>query len=64
MRLTSQLSVFKQAQARRNVAKKPVTSISGCSGDLLLPSPPAQKTAARQDKAGKASTGNWDQAGR
>jgi hypothetical protein len=29
MRLTSQLSVFKQAQARQNVAKKPVTSING-----------------------------------
>jgi hypothetical protein len=29
MRLTSQLSVFKQVQTRRNVAKKPVTAISG-----------------------------------
>jgi hypothetical protein len=24
---------LKQAQARRNVAKKPVTSMSGCSGE-------------------------------
>jgi len=27
-----------------------------CSGDLLPPSPPAEKTTARQDQAGQAST--------
>jgi hypothetical protein len=29
------------------------------SGDLLPPSPPAEKAAARQDQAGKASADNW-----
>src|SRR5262249_45681046 len=32
--------------------------ISGCSGDLLPPSPPAEKPTARQDQAGKSSTGD------
>jgi hypothetical protein len=31
---------------------------AGSSGDLLLPSPPAEKITARQDQARKASTGN------
>jgi hypothetical protein len=30
----------------------------GCSGDLLPPSPPAEKATARQEQAGKASTGD------
>jgi hypothetical protein len=29
------------------------------SGDLLPPSPPAEKATARQDQAGKASTDDW-----
>jgi hypothetical protein len=32
-----------------------VGSCAGCSGDFLTPSPPAEKAAARQDQAGKAS---------
>jgi len=28
------------------------------AGDLLLPSPPAEKATASQDEAGKSSTGN------
>src|SRR5262249_43126764 len=35
-----------------------ITSISGCSGNLLPPSPPAEKANARQDQARKASTGD------
>ena len=35
---------------------QPITSISGCSDDLLPPSPPAEKAAARKDQAGEAST--------
>jgi hypothetical protein len=36
------------------------SAIAGCcnSGDLLPPSPPAEKAAARQDQAGQASTGD------
>src|ERR1700750_2654971 len=34
------------------------SSCAGCSGGLLPPSPPAEKASARQDKAGKASTGD------
>jgi len=37
---------------------QPITSISGCSDDLLPPSPPAEKAAARKDQAGEASTGD------
>ncbi len=39
---------------------------AACSGDLLPPSPPAEKATAREDQAGKASTGDWagDRAGR
>jgi hypothetical protein len=29
-----------------------------CSGDLLPPSPPAEKATARHDQAGQASTGD------
>jgi hypothetical protein len=32
------------------------THAVGCSGDLLPPSPPGEKTTARQDQAGQAST--------
>jgi hypothetical protein len=31
---------------------------AGCSGAFLPPSPPAEKATARQDQAGKSSTGN------
>ena len=31
---------------------------AGCSGDLPPPSPPAEKATARQDQAGKSSTGD------
>jgi hypothetical protein len=33
-------------------------SRAGCSGNLLPPSPPAEKTTARQDQAGQTSTGD------
>jgi hypothetical protein len=32
---------------------------AGCSGDLLPPSPPAEKTTASQDQAGKARRRRW-----
>jgi len=37
-----------------------MASISGakCSGDLLPPSPPAEKATASKDQAGQASTGD------
>ena len=31
----------------------------GCSGDLLPPSPPAEKATARYDQTGQASTSDW-----
>jgi hypothetical protein len=31
----------------------------GCSGGLLTPSPPAEKTTARQDQAGKPCANYW-----
>src|SRR5262249_25771614 len=31
---------------------------ASCSGDVLPPSPPAEKATARQDQAGKSSTGD------
>jgi hypothetical protein len=39
---------------------------AGCSGDLLPPSPPAEKATARQDQARQASPrdGAWDRRGR
>jgi hypothetical protein len=33
-------------------------SAGGCSS-LLLPSPPAEQAAARQNQAGQTSTGDW-----
>jgi hypothetical protein len=39
-----------------DAAPNDVWDCAGSSGDLLLPSPPAEKATARQDQAGKAST--------
>jgi hypothetical protein len=46
--LTCRLAILRQSLARR----------SHCSGNLLPPSPPAQKTTTRQDQSGKACTGD------
>src|SRR5205809_4639904 len=43
-----------------HIANRRLSRIIGarCSGDLLPPSPPSEKTTARQDQAGKPSTGD------
>jgi hypothetical protein len=33
---------------------------ANCSGDLLPPSPPAEKATARQDQAGQVRNRRWD----
>jgi hypothetical protein len=38
--------------------KRRVSAARECSGRLLPPPPPAEKATARQDQAGKASTGD------
>src|SRR5262245_51272180 len=43
----------------RGLSKRRVWIGAGCSGDLPPPSPPAEKTTARQDQAGQAGTGDW-----
>src|SRR5437660_550030 len=56
-----QLNVYSQIAIIRQslVAAIDVCGLfAGTSGDFLPPSPPAEKATARQDQAGKASTGD------
>jgi hypothetical protein len=51
--------VLGPATSADDVAPPIRASCVRCSGDFLPPSPPAEKTTARQYQAGKASAGNW-----
>jgi len=56
--VVGQLEQWRGAACRIAGCRKRRMRCARSSGDLLPPSPPAEKATARQDQAGKASTGD------